>query len=95
MLWKRKDLKENVLNINTMEGLLINDINDLYNGRIAICNDCYIFDPTNMTCSQNKWINLQTGETSTKKIKGFVNGCGCLLTSKAKRQSSSCPLGKW
>lgn len=78
-----------------MEGLLINDNTDLYNKRITICNDCYIFDPTNMTCSQYKWVNLQTGETSTKKLKGFVNGCGCLLTSKAKRQSSSCPLGKW
>lgn len=56
----------------------------MYNSRLAICNDCILFD--GITCSSIR---------STTVGDKVISGCGCLMKCKAALESNACPLGKW
>ena len=46
-------------------------------------------------CDKNKWINLSTGHISLVQLDGYVNGCGCRMSAKARIPEARCPLNKW
>lgn len=88
------------------EGILTNDdyssidpvnLHDNYSvsDRLHICMDCPLYVKDMEVCNPNLYLNPATNETSRKYKKGFVRGCGCLITAKVKHKTSHCHLGKW
>ena len=63
--------------------------------RQRICNSCPIHIEETNICDAYSYLNPKTMEKSTKPCKGFIKGCGCLLSSKIKNINSKCIAGLW
>ena len=63
--------------------------------RLAICKKCPIFKPNNGRCNSNLWINPNTDEVSTYAKIGYVRGCNCIISVKARNTNNHCIAGKW
>ena len=61
--------------------------------RLEICSKCPIYN--NGRCNSNLWLNPNTNEVSTYAKIGFVRGCNCLISIKAKNMINHCVAGKW
>ena len=61
----------------------------------SICRKCPIFNPNNVTCNPNLWINPDTDDVSTYPKAGYIRGCGCKLKFKWANKSNHCIAGKW
>ena len=61
--------------------------------RLAICRKCPIFN--HGKCNSNLWINPNTNEVSTYARIGYVRGCNCIISIKAKNPINHCVAGKW
>ena len=63
--------------------------------RLAICNECPLFIRGKEICNPALWMNPETQETSGKAKSGFIRGCGCLISRKARQPGSHCHVGLW
>ena len=64
--------------------------------RMDICRRCPLFlNELGGICNPRLYLNVETGDVSTKKKDGYVNGCGCRLSAKTRLSGSKCPNGKW
>lgn len=66
--------------------------------RLQICKKCPLYKKDSILgaiCNNKLYVDLKTGKTSRKYIKGYMNGCGCILRLKTKSKKSKCPIGKW
>lgn len=61
--------------------------------RMEICSKCPIY--TRGRCNSNLWLNPDTNDVSTYARPGYVRGCNCLISIKAKNSSNHCVAGKW
>ena len=61
--------------------------------RMKICRECPIYH--NGRCNSNLWINPDTDDVSTHAKIGYVRGCNCYITVKAKNRNNHCIAGKW
>lgn len=61
--------------------------------RLDICESCPIY--IKGRCSSNLWINPDTDEVSTHARIGFVRGCNCNMSFKARNINNHCVAGKW
>lgn len=84
-----------ILNGHLNEVLGLNT--DVSDKRLVICKKCPLFKTTMFgpICNNKLWLNLKTGDISTKKMDGYVSGCGCRLQSKTRVINATCPIGKW
>lgn len=71
-----------------MQGLNIEE-------RLAICKKCPIYEPTRGRCNSNLWLNPDTDEVSTYARIGYIRGCNCIISIKAKNEYNHCVAGKW
>ena len=73
------------------------DINkDISKVRMDICRKCPLFlNELGGICNPRLYLNKETGDVSTVKMRGYVNGCGCRLSAKTRLSGSKCPNGKW
>lgn len=65
------------------------------NERLAICKRCPIFNPNTERCNSKLWINPDTDDISTYPKSGYIRGCNCIVTIKAKNMNNHCIAGKW
>jgi hypothetical protein len=63
--------------------------------RFEICKKCPIYEPNKQRCNSNLWINPDTNQISTTYKNGYVRGCGCYISVKAKNRNNHCIAGKW
>ena len=63
--------------------------------RLAICNNCPIYNPRDGRCNSNLWINPDTNEVSTFAKIGYIRGCNCVIKIKARNPHNHCIAGKW
>lgn len=69
---------------------------DISNRRLQICYKCPLYkNILGGICNSNLWYNSNTGDVSDVKKDGYVNGCGCRLSSKTRVITAKCPNGKW
>lgn len=69
---------------------------DISEGRLEICYQCPLYSPKlGGICNNRLWLNPETGDVSTVKKDGYVNGCSCRLNAKTRLNNASCPAGKW
>lgn len=69
---------------------------DLKQERLKICYACPIYSPRlGGICNSKLWLNPVTGDVSTVKKDGYVNGCSCRLNAKATLSAAHCPANKW
>jgi len=76
---------------------LLNQEQLLYDTRIAVCRDCKLITKDKVLgeiCDRKKWFDLNTGAVSLVRIDGYINGCGCRLSAKARIPEATCPLRK-
>lgn len=74
------------------------DESDYYEERLKICNECPLGlnTPSGLICNNNLWINAEDKTTiSNRKKEGYVRGCSCNITRKAKIQFAKCIVNKW
>ena len=81
------------------EGVLISEVDEPVkkfssNERLTICMACPLFIRDTQVCNPYLWLNPETGDTSSRSRKGYIKGCGCLITRKMKQPNSHCHLGK-
>lgn len=62
--------------------------------RLAICKKCPIFT-TDGRCNSRLWLNPDTNEVSTYAKVGYIRGCNCIISYKAKNPNNHCIAGKW
>lgn len=77
---------------------LTNNKNELKKERMVICKACKLYKTDSIfgaMCNKKLYLNPETNETSTRPIKGYYSGCGCVIEMKARVQDSRCPLNKW
>lgn len=75
---------------------LLNRNEDISKVRMDICRKCPLFkNELGGICNPKLYLNVETGDVSTKKMDGYVNGCGCRLAAKTRLSRSQCPNGKW
>jgi len=46
-------------------------------------------------CNSSLYLNTVTNEVSEVQRKGFIQGCGCVLSSKTRVKEAHCPAWKW
>lgn len=65
--------------------------------RMEICKTCPLYKETMVgpLCNSRLWYNKATGETSSIRQIGYINGCGCRLNAKTRLPGAKCVLGKW
>lgn len=70
---------------------------DVSEERMKICRECPLFTKKLgvYICNPNLFLNIKTGDISTKKKNGYKNGCGCIIKSKTSLLEANCPLSKW
>lgn len=70
---------------------------ELYNERLEICKNCPLGLETarGLICNPKLYINKED-KTSISKIPkmGYVRGCACLMSTKAKQEYAKCIVGK-
>ena len=64
------------------------------NKRLEICKDCPIYT-TDGRCNPKLWLNPDTNEVSTYQRSGYIRGCNCLISVKARNPINHCVAGKW
>lgn len=77
---------------------LTNKEDELYKDRISVCKLCPLLKKDKVfgnICSDELYLNTNTGETSKEEKSGFRNGCGCILRAKTRVLEAHCPLDKW
>lgn len=70
-----------------MKGLSINE-------RLAICKKCPIYS-IDGRCNSKLWLNPNTDEVSVNPRIGFIRGCNCIVSVKARNLNNHCVAGKW
>ena len=65
------------------------------NERFKICKECPIYNPRKDRCNSNLWLNPETNEVSSYAKIGYVRGCNCIISVKARNLNSHCIAGKW
>ena len=76
---------------------LLNQEQSLYESRIKICRDCKLMTKDRILgemCDKKKWFNPNTGALSLVRTDGYINGCGCRMSAKARIPEATCPLKK-
>ena len=69
---------------------------DISQVRMNICRKCPLFlNELGGICNPRLYLDAKTGDVSTIKKDGYVNGCGCRLSAKTRLSGSTCPNGKW
>jgi hypothetical protein len=65
--------------------------------RLEICKHCPLYSNGVMgpMCSSNMWVHPMTNVVSMKYKSGYIRGCGCRLTAKARLKDAKCVLNKW
>lgn len=63
--------------------------------RYNICKMCPICDLDNGICNSKLYLNPETDEISISPKKGYIKGCGCLLSKKIPNKQKHCPAKKW
>ena len=61
--------------------------------RLAICRKCPIYNAGR--CNSKLWLNPDTNDVSTYAKIGYIRGCNCLMSVKAKNPNNHCIAGKW
>lgn len=75
---------------------LFNLNNEISKKRLNICYSCPLYSPKlGGICNNKLWLNVNTGDVSTIKKDGYVNGCRCKLFQKTRMSASTCPANKW
>ena len=75
---------------------LLNKNEDISKIRLQICYRCPLYSTKlGGVCNSRLWLNVNTGDVSTVKKPGYVNGCSCRLNSKTRLPHAKCPAGKW
>jgi hypothetical protein len=72
----------------------MNNIIEMANKRMAVCNSCPAFNSTVRTCGKPLNKLNPFGETMTVDGVTF-KPCGCFLDVKTKMTLSDCPAGRW
>lgn len=84
----------NIINGHIKEVLNLEE--DLSNNRLKICYRCPLYsNKLGGICNNRLWLNVNTGDVSTIKKPGYVNGCGCRLRAKTRLFNAKCPVNKW
>ena len=67
-----------------------------YEERLGKCESCPLAKKTTygLICDSSKWMNLVTEEVSRLPHSGWIRGCGCNQTVKARNVSAKCKAGK-
>lgn len=69
---------------------------DIKSERLKICYTCPLYSKRlGGICNNKLYLNPTTGDLSTERKDGYVNGCGCRLLSKTTLPKAHCPLNKW
>lgn len=65
--------------------------------RIAICKKCALSRSTEdgLKCDDRKWLDKVNNVSSFFKKDGWIRGCGCICSIKAKNYNNHCVAGKW
>lgn len=63
--------------------------------RYNICRACPICDQENGICNSNLYLNPETNDVSISPRKGYIKGCGCIISLKIQKEKSKCPANKW
>ena len=63
--------------------------------RLAICRKCPIYNKLKDRCSSSLWINPNTDDISTYAKAGYIRGCNCIISVKARNPINHCVAGKW
>lgn len=61
--------------------------------RLEICKKCPLY--SRGKCNSNLWLNPFNDEVSTYAKPGFIRGCGCIISVKARSSFNHCIVGKW
>ena len=84
----------NIVKGHINEVLNINQ--DISRNRLEICYRCPLYSSKlGGTCNNRLWLNPSTGDISTTKKPGYINGCSCRLSAKTRIPTAKCPAGKW
>ena len=86
-----------------IQGIIQGHINEVFNlqetlskNRLQICYKCPLYSPKfGGICNSKLWLNPNTGDVSTEKKEGYINGCSCRLQAKTRLTNAKCPVGKW
>lgn len=67
-------------------------IEELTTKRLNICYECPLYkkDLLGERCNSQKYINPKTNEWSFFPKEGYIKGCGCIVTLKAKNPKGHC-----
>ena len=69
---------------------------DLSKNRLQICYSCPLYSKRmGGICNSRLWLNVNTGDVSTKSKPGYIRGCSCILNAKTRLSNQKCPAGKW
>lgn len=69
---------------------------ELSKKRIDICKQCPLYkNVLGGVCDSSKYINPETEETSTIPLYGWIRGCGCIVSKRARFENNKCVIGKW
>lgn len=71
---------------------------ELYNERLEICRACPLGLETSrgLVCNPKLYINKEDKASVSKFPKiGYVRGCSCSITHKARHEHSKCIINKW
>ena len=75
---------------------ILNLSQDLSQNRLKICYSCPLYTARlGGICNNKLWLNVNTGDVSTKPKEGYKNGCSCRLLAKTRLANAKCPVGKW
>lgn len=69
---------------------------DISEQRIEVCKRCPLYsNKLGGMCNDKLFLDPETGDVSTKKLLGYIQGCGCRLKAKTTLINEECPVGKW
>lgn len=69
-----------------------------YEERLAICKECPLAKETwdgMIRCDSSRYMSPDGTRTSYLPKSGWIKGCGCYVTIKARDLSKHCIAGKW
>lgn len=78
--------------------MIMENGNELYEKRIAICKECPLYKETSIgpICNPRLYISETDKQTVSDRPKiGHKKGCGCSLARKNKLPNAKCIVGKW
>lgn len=86
-----------------IKGIIQGHFNEVFNfnedmskNRLNICYRCPLYSPKlGGICNDKLWMNVNTGQISSIKKPGYINGCSCRLTAKTRVPEAKCPANKW